>query len=92
VTGIINPYWIEQGDAMRFVFTKNIYLRGQFGRMSLIFNGHEFQDFNPYKREDGSVVFDRDFFNTEPFTSPVSLDDLEVQPENVIDRPIFKTE
>lgn len=92
VTGIINPYWIEQGDAMRFVFTKNIYLRGQFGRMSLIFNGHEFNDFNPYKREDGSVILEREFFNKEPYLNPVDLDELEEKPDNLINRPIFKTE
>lgn len=90
-TGIQNPYWIENNQAMRVTFTKSLSLRGQYNRMALIFNGHEFIDFNRFKSEDGQFVIERSFFNDSFWLTPVSMDSLEVKPARIYDRPSFPT-
>lgn len=90
VTGMINPYWIEKGQAMRFDFTRFIYIRGQFGRMQLIFNGQLINNLDDIKKEDGSVELDRSFFESDSrYLNIEPLDDLNNPPRSILQRPSF---
>ncbi|MDZ7682266.1 MAG: hypothetical protein U5J63_11290 [Fodinibius sp.] len=41
----INPYWVEQGKALRFNFVNEMQIRGQFSNIVLLLNGHVIQNF-----------------------------------------------
>jgi len=64
ITDGINPYWIEQGDAVRFQFINEIRIRGQFSRMELLFNGHTIPDFGEkfYNSDTRLLEIERSFF------------------------------
>ncbi len=94
VIGSLNPYWIEQGDAVKFEFVNTIRLRGQYSRMVLMLNGHNIRNFlqrfmNP---ESGMLEISRSTFEGEEkwLNPPPDSLDLDVPPPNTIsDRPIF---
>lgn len=88
----LNPYWIEKGQAMRFGFLKDIYIRGQFSRMMLLINGHPITDFIRYRDPDGLVHITRAILENDPkwlSTPPDTLGNGIPKPAKIIDRPRF---
>lgn len=88
-----SPYWIEKGHAMRFFFTKDVYIKGQLGRMELLVNGHLVEDFNNYRAEDFTVYLQRSLFEKNPgfwlSKPPNSLPRGIPSPDTVYNRPVF---
>lgn len=90
----LSPYWIEKGEAMRFEFTDSLKLRGQYGRMILLMNGHVIRDFlaKYYDREERFVEIYREDF-TEPKWRQTPPDTLPVpnvpSPSVIKERPTF---
>jgi hypothetical protein len=88
------PYWLEQGEAMRFNFVDTIRVRGQFSRMILLMNNQPITDFTSrfYQQESDEVQIPRSFFEKDPKwkTSPPSLSELNIPvPDTIRDRPTF---
>lgn len=90
----INPYWIEQGTALRFTFVNEIRIRGQFSRLVLLFNGHVIQDFREkfYNPDTRLLEINRSFFEDNPKWLQPAPDSLAIDapPPSVIkNRPTF---
>lgn len=91
----LSPYWIDQGQAMRFEFVDTLELRGQYSRMELLFNGHLVEDAYPnyYVQDQNRVIITRSIFESdEKWQNPISPDTLagNIPPPRVIkDRPTF---
>lgn len=89
----IDPYWLEEGVAMRFAFKDSIKIRGQYNRMILLLNGHPIPDANEkyYDRQKRFIILRREFF-TEPEWFKPTPDSLRIdapQPDSIMTRPIF---
>ncbi|MFW6157409.1 MAG: helix-turn-helix domain-containing protein [Balneolaceae bacterium] len=89
-----NPYWIEQGTALRFEFVDSMRIRGQYSRMALIMNGHLVENFRDefYDSDSRLLEIDRSYFEQDDIwlTPADSLEsDTIPQPEEVLDRPSF---
>ena len=65
-----NPYWVPQGDTIRFNFVNTVRLRAanQYDRLQLLFNGHIIQNYYQeyYNSESGMVELDRIVFENHP--------------------------
>lgn len=90
----INPYWIEQGTALRFTFVNEIRIRGQFSRLVLLLNGHVIQDFREkfYNPDTRLLEINRSFFENNPKWLQPAPDSLAIDapPPSVIkNRPTF---
>jgi hypothetical protein len=90
----INPYWIEQGEAVRFDFVNNINIRGQFSRMILILNRHPIQNFREqfYNPDTRLLEINRSFFEGDARWLQPAPDSLNIDapPPTVIrERPSF---
>lgn len=88
------PYWIEQGDAMRFEFTDFIDIKGQYSRMVLLFNGHPITNFRDqlFQADSNYVEIQRSFFENDPEWRSAPPDSLPLdvpEPSRILDRPIF---
>lgn len=68
IIGNINPYWIEEGEAMQFNFVNDFQLRGQTGNAILLMNGHTITDFQErfFDPETGRIEITRSFFEEDP--------------------------
>lgn len=90
----INPYWIEEGEAVRFEFVNNINIRGQFSRMILLMNSHPIQNFREqfYNPDTRLLEINRSFFEGDPQWLQPAPDSLNIDapPPTVIrERPTF---
>ena len=90
----INPYWIEEGEAVRFEFVNNINIRGQFSRMVLLLNSHPIQNFREqfYNPDTRLLEINRSFFEGDPQWLQPAPDSLNIDapPPTVIkERPTF---
>ena len=89
----IDPYWLEEGVAMRFAFTDSIKIRGQYNRMILLLNGQPIPEVtqNYYDRQKRFIILRREFFTESRWFKPVpdSLPLEAPQPDTIISRPIF---
>ncbi|PAU93625.1 hypothetical protein CK503_10750 [Aliifodinibius salipaludis] len=90
----INPYWIEQGEAVRFNFVNELDIRGQFSRMVLILNGHPIQNIREefYNPESRLLEINRSYFENDPQWLQPAPDSLEIDappPSTIDDRPTF---
>lgn len=94
VSDSINPYWIEEGEALRFNFVNEIRIRGQYSRMVLLLNGHPIEDpreefYNPDTR---MLEIERSYFENDSRwleSAPDSLP-IDAPPPSVIrERPTF---
>lgn len=90
----INPYWVEEGEALRFNFVNEIRIRGQYSRMVLLMNGHPIQ--NPrdefYNPDTRILEIDRSYFEDDPTWLEAAPDSLPIDapPPSVIrERPTF---
>jgi len=90
----INPYWIEQGSALRFPFVNEVHIRGQYSRMVLMLNGHLIQNFKEqfFNPETRLLEIHRSFFQEDPKWLQPAPDSLGIDapPPSVIKkRPTF---
>lgn len=83
------PYWIEQGTAMRIVFTEEINIRGQFSRMRIIFNGNPVPNFMDFFGDNRTVSIPRAFFDEdERWNRPTPQEQWGFEPpQQIINRP-----
>lgn len=60
-----NPFWLNQGDAHFHSFIDSLQVRGQYGRMILMFNGHVIENFrqNFFDIELNAVVLTRNILS-----------------------------
>lgn len=90
----INPYWIEQGEAVRFDFVNDIDLRGQISNMVLLMNGHPIQNIRAefYNSETRMLEISRSYFENDTSWLAPAPDSLAIDapPPSVIrERPSF---
>lgn len=90
----INPYWIEQGQAIRFNFVNELNIRGQFNNMVLLFNGHPVQNLQEefYNPESRLLEINRSYFEDDPQWLQPAPDSLEIDappPSTIDNRPTF---
>lgn len=90
----INPYWIEQGEAIRFNFVNELNIRGQFSRMVLLLNGHPVQNLRQefYNPDTRLLEITRSYFENDPKWLQPAPDSLEIDappPSTIRDRPTF---
>lgn len=93
IIGDVNPYWIEEGDALRFNFVNNLHIRGQHSRIVLFMNGHVVQNYREqfYNPETRLVEINRSYFEGEPKWLEPAPDTLAIDapPPIVRERPTF---
>ena len=90
----INPYWIEQGEAIRFNFVNELNIRGQFSRMVLLLNGHPVQNLREefYNPDSRLLEINRSYFENDTQWLQTAPDSLEIDappPSTIRDRPTF---
>ena len=90
----INPYWIEQGEAIRFNFVNELNIRGQFSRMVLLLNGHPVQNLREefYNPDTRLLEINRNYFEGDSQWLQPAPDSLEIDappPTTIKDRPTF---
>lgn len=90
----INPYWIEQGEAIRFNFVNELNIRGQFSRLVLLLNGHPVQNLreNFYNPDTRLLEINRSYFENDPQWLQPAPDSLEIDappPTTIKSRPTF---
>lgn len=99
VMGSYNPYWIEQGQAVRFEFLNTIRIRGTYNEMELLMNGHPIENFEQQflqtvAPDSQFVEINRDFFEQDNRWMQPAPDSTELTfppPASVTDRPVFPT-
>lgn len=90
----INPYWIEQGNALKFNFVNEVRIRGQYSRMVLLMNGHVIQNFKErfFNPETRLLEIHRSFFKGDSKWLQPAPDSLGINappPAAVKKRPTF---
>lgn len=85
------PYWIEEGDAMRFEFVDEMEISGQFSNMVLMLNGHVIEDFQEefYDSDSQTLEINREFFEEDDHwlePGDTLSDEDFPPPENILDR------
>lgn len=90
----INPYWIEQGEAVQFNFVNEIRIRGAFNNIVLIMNGHVVQNFLEqfYNPDTRLVEINRSYFENDTQwlqPAPESLGIDVPSPSVINERPTF---
>ena len=87
------PYWIEKGAAMRFDFTSEISIKGQYERMKILFNNHRpLEDFKSQRGKDREILINRNFFQSKiDLVKPVNETESASlpKPTKITDRPVF---
>ena len=87
----LRPYWVEQGQLMRFDFTDEITFQGTLSRMVLIFNGNLIEDFSQFYLDGTRVRLTRaDLADNDQFAEPDSdiFENMPL-PVSILDRPRF---
>ncbi|MEX0927917.1 MAG: helix-turn-helix domain-containing protein [Balneolales bacterium] len=76
INNILAPYWVEEDEALSVEFVDQILIRGQYSRMTLIFNGHVIENFRSFTTQDQFVRISREYLDDDPrwkVTGPESL-------------------
>lgn len=94
IMGDINPYWIEEGEAVQFDFVNEIRIRGQHSNIVLIMNGHVVEDYREqfYNPDTRLVEINRSYFEEDPKWLQPAPDSLEIDapsPSVIRERPTF---
>lgn len=66
VDNMLRPYWIEQGEALRFPFVDLIQISGELQDMQVIINGHVIEDIEPLLNENRMLTLDRTYLASHP--------------------------
>lgn len=90
----INPYWIDEGEAIKFNFVNEIRIRGDYNNIALLMNGHVVQNFREqfYNPEERLVEINRSYFKKDSKWLQPAPDSLAIDapPPSVIrKRPTF---
>ncbi len=90
----INPYWIEEGEAIRFNFVNEIRIRGQYSRMVLLMNGHIIQNIRAefYNPDTRLLEIERSYFEEDSTWLEPAPDSLNIDappPSEIRSRPTF---
>ncbi len=91
----IDPYWIEQGHAMRFEMNQELRLSGQFSNLRLIVNGRDIGPISPNSAQNGIPTFtltpsSSQMANVPREPQPINLQDDILMPTQIVDRPTFE--
>jgi|AntRauTorckE6833_2_1112554.scaffolds.fasta_scaffold09739_2 cytoskeletal protein RodZ len=67
-----NPFWMEQGEAYYFDFQDSLLIRGQYGDLLLMFNGHVIENPRQNHFDDSlnSIVITRDILSQSKYREP----------------------
>lgn len=70
--GRTNPFWMELGEAYYFDFRDSLQVRGQYGDLLLMFNGHVIENprQNHFDEELNSIVITRDILSQQRYLEP----------------------
>jgi len=90
----IDPYWIDQGTAMRFEFSDSIRVRGRYSQMLMFLNGHLIENFRQehFNPDENMVELTRSFFASDTnWTNSIPLEIPEniPLPDSLVNRPSF---
>lgn len=84
----LNPYWIENGEAIRFSFVNDFQFRDGLDNIILLMNGHVIPDFRErfYNPETGRIEITRSFFQDDPqwLQPPPDTLDIDAPPPSII--------
>ncbi|SHE93217.1 Helix-turn-helix domain-containing protein [Fodinibius roseus] len=84
----VNPYWIENGEAIRFNFVNDFQFRDGLDNIILLMNGHVIPDFRErfFNPETGRIEITRSFFQDDPrwLQPPPDTLDIDVPPPSII--------
>ena len=84
----LNPYWIEQGEAIEFTFVNNFQFRDGLNDIILLMNGHRISNFREkfFNAQSGRVEISRSFFRGDSkwLQAPPDTLSLDVPPPSVI--------
>lgn len=80
ITGDLNPYWIEEGEAIRFNFVNEFQFRNGINNIVLLMNGHPISNFKEqlFNPQTGRIEINRSFFENDPKWLQPSPDSLEI--------------
>lgn len=83
-----NPYWIENGEAIRLNFVNDFQFRDGLDNIILLMNGHVISDFQEHflNPETGRIEITRSFFEDDPkwLQPPPDTLNMDVPPPSVI--------
>ncbi|HKI47124.1 MAG TPA: helix-turn-helix domain-containing protein [Balneolales bacterium] len=89
----MNPYWIDEGEGMRFNFKDSIEVRGVYKNMILLYKGHPLSDFRQHiQKSTGVLQLARSYFKEHPEWQTVTHDSLPggvPQPSVVRNQPLY---
>ena len=88
----LNPYWIDQGEGMRFNFKDSIAVKGVYKNMILLYKGHPLDNFREYIGKNDILHLERSYFKKHPQWQTVTHDSLPggiPQPRVVRNQPIY---
>src|SRR5699024_260904 len=81
ISDVLNPYWIEQGEAIAFNFVNSFQFRSEIDKVLLLMNGHPLSDLKKqfYNHKSGRIEINRSFFEgdskwTQPPSDTMDLD------------------
>ena len=91
----IDPYWIEQGHAMRFEMDQEMRLSGQFSNLRLIVNGRDLGPISPNSAQNGIPTFTLNVSTPQMASVPRDPQPINLQqdiqmPTEFVDRPTFE--
>lgn len=94
IMGNINPYWLEEGDAIRFNFVNQMRIREETDNFVLLLNGHPVQNLREqfYNTDTRLFEINRSFFEGDPKWLQPAPDSLAIDappPSNIRNRPTF---
>ena len=89
----MNPYWIDEGEGMRFNFKDSIEVKGVYKNMILLYKGHPLSDFRQHiQKNTGVLQLARSYFKEHPEWQTVTHDSLPggvPQPSVVRNQPLY---
>ena len=91
----VDPYWIEQGHAMRFEMDQEMRLSGQFSNLRLIVNGRDLGPISPNSAQNGIPTFTLNVSTPQMASVPRAPQPMNLQqdiqmPTEFVDRPTFE--
>lgn len=68
VTENLNPYWIDEGEAIQFNFVNEFQFRNGINNIVLLMNGHSITNFKEqfFNPQTGRIEINRSFFEDDP--------------------------
>lgn len=92
LSGSYFPYWLEQGNAMKFNFLDQIEIKGQYNRMAFIFNDRVVEEFKNNRGTNREVLISRSYLMSNlAWLQPATDEEKASLPQNlkILDRPVF---